>query len=200
MIPAFILAGGLSRRMGRDKALVPVDGVPMALRVAQVLLEGGCGPVRVVGSQPGLLELGIPVVLDHRSGGDSGSGIDIGIDADAAPTAAPPPGDRHPLYGVASALEAAGEGLALICPCDLVSLRPEHVAALLAVGGPCVAAAEGRVHPLLAVVRAEEAERAWELARAGAGAHALTGGLPRVELPAEALRDANRPDDLPGQG
>ena len=34
-----VLTGGKSRRMGRDKALVEVDGEPMALRVAHALVE-----------------------------------------------------------------------------------------------------------------------------------------------------------------
>ena len=38
---AIILCGGGSRRMGRDKALVEVGGVPMAGRVARAMVEAG---------------------------------------------------------------------------------------------------------------------------------------------------------------
>lgn len=173
MIPGFVLAGGRSSRMGRDKALLPLEGEPLALRVAAVLRAAGCAPVALVGRQTALWELGLPVVAE------------------------PETGDRHPLLGLAAALASLPGGLCLVCPCDLVGLRPEHVRALLARGGPCVARTGGRIHPLLAVLDAAEAPRAAALASSGAGAHALTGGLEPVDLPPEALHDANRPEDLP---
>ena len=37
----YVLAGGRSSRMGRDKALIPVDGVPLAARIADVLAAAG---------------------------------------------------------------------------------------------------------------------------------------------------------------
>src|SRR6476659_4382687 len=46
---AVILTGGASRRMGRDKALLPVAGVPMAVRVAYALRAAGADDVACVG-------------------------------------------------------------------------------------------------------------------------------------------------------
>ena len=40
-----MLIGGLSRRMGRPKALIDVDGLPAALVVGQRLIDGGCRDV-----------------------------------------------------------------------------------------------------------------------------------------------------------
>lgn len=179
MIPGYVLGGGASRRMGRDKARVLLDGVPLAIRQVHTLLQGGCASATLVGRDPGLRALGVPLLLEP------------GFEAD-------PPPDRphHPLHGVAAALAHAGAGRVIIAPVDLVGLRPEHVSALLARGAPCVARADGHVHPLLAVISASEAARAAALAAEGGAAFGLTGHLPPVDLPADALRDANRPEDL----
>jgi molybdopterin-guanine dinucleotide biosynthesis protein A len=64
-----VLAGGASRRMGRTKALVPIDGVPMAARVAAALRAGGCSPVVLVGGDERELDvLGMPIVADLHPG------------------------------------------------------------------------------------------------------------------------------------
>jgi molybdopterin-guanine dinucleotide biosynthesis protein A len=44
-----VLVGGASRRMGRTKALIDVDGSPMVMRVATALGTAGCTPVRLIG-------------------------------------------------------------------------------------------------------------------------------------------------------
>lgn len=48
MIPAVVPAAGRSRRMGRPKLALPVDGRPMLDRVITALREGGAEPVLVV--------------------------------------------------------------------------------------------------------------------------------------------------------
>lgn len=47
-IAAVVLAAGASTRMGRNKLLLPVDGMPMARRAAQVAIDAGAAPVVVV--------------------------------------------------------------------------------------------------------------------------------------------------------
>ncbi len=51
---ALILAGGLSRRMGRDKALVVVEGLPILTRVAGVARDalGATAPVKIMTPWP----------------------------------------------------------------------------------------------------------------------------------------------------
>jgi molybdopterin-guanine dinucleotide biosynthesis protein A len=41
-VEAVLLTGGSSRRMGRDKATLPVGGLPMACRIAGALSGAGC--------------------------------------------------------------------------------------------------------------------------------------------------------------
>jgi len=83
-----ILAGGRSRRMGADKALVPIGGVPMIERVAaalQVVLD----EMVIVGRDESLA--GIPAIPDLR------------------------PRPRGPLAGLATALHhAAGRPVLLV--------------------------------------------------------------------------------------
>ncbi len=97
----FILAGGLSRRFGADKALHPVDGRALALRIADVLRGAGLEPW-LVSREP--RPLGLPEVLE-------------------------PEGPRHPLWGVAAALGEGDD--VFVSPCDVVDVTVEQVRALL---------------------------------------------------------------------
>lgn len=174
--PGLVLAGGASRRMGQDKALMPISGEAMAPRMARRLAEAGCTPVCLVGRQVGLHGLGWPVVEEDE----------------AAP--------RHPLSGVASGLRwaaALGSPLALVVPCDLLFVEVEDLAALLYAGAATVAVAAGSTQPLVALLPTAWADRAGQLASAGASAHALVAGLPRLVLPDRVALNANRPEDLP---
>lgn len=47
MYPALILAGGASKRMGKNKATMIVEGDPMIVRVAHALRDAGCGLILV---------------------------------------------------------------------------------------------------------------------------------------------------------
>jgi molybdopterin-guanine dinucleotide biosynthesis protein A len=61
-----ILAGGFSRRLGRDKVTLPLGGKPLALRVHQALapLVAGCW---LITNQPlAHLALGLPLLTDLR--------------------------------------------------------------------------------------------------------------------------------------
>ena len=49
---ALLFAGGRSKRMGRDKALLEVDGIPCIARVVAALVEAGCEPIRIAVAQP----------------------------------------------------------------------------------------------------------------------------------------------------
>ena len=61
----FVVAGGASRRMGRDKALLPWEGATL-LDHALARLRRVCGEVRILcGPQPRYAERGVPIVLDQ---------------------------------------------------------------------------------------------------------------------------------------
>lgn len=78
-IPGFILAGGHSRRMGRDKALLPVGGRPLIAHIASVLRQV-CAEVAVIDRSPSRYRfLGLPVITDRRPGFGPLSGLHAGL-------------------------------------------------------------------------------------------------------------------------
>jgi molybdopterin-guanine dinucleotide biosynthesis protein A len=106
-----ILAGGLSRRFGADKAVHPVGGELLALRLARVLRAAGLDPWLVAREPRGI---GLPELLE-------------------------PEGPRHPLWGIAAALGEGDD--VFVTPCDLAELDVRQVTELLdaraiAVGQP----------------------------------------------------------------
>lgn len=77
-----VLAGGASRRMGRAKATVRIDGVTMLDRVIAALRDGGCAEVLVVGGDPAWVE-GRPAgwVPDETPGAGPLAGLETGFAA-----------------------------------------------------------------------------------------------------------------------
>ena len=158
--------------MGRDKAAMPLsDGVPMALRLATLMAEAGCAPVVLSRRAPDAPDLGLPLIVD-------------------------PPGPRHPLAGLVSALRSLGEERVLFAPCDLVALDLESLRLLLDHPRACAAWADGRGQPLLCVLHRALLPPIEALWRSGAPARMLLPLVDRVEVQAHALRNANTLADL----
>ena len=175
-----VLAGGGSRRMGRDKSLVAVDGQPMAARVAASLADAGCAPVVVVGGDATRLRsLGLAVIDDRWPG-------------------------EGPLGAIITVLRHTSMPTVVVA-CDLPWLDPATIMALLPrlPMGPApdvTVATTGRDEPLCAC---------WMPTALGVlerqfsdGERAVHRVLPalevlRVPVAAAALRNVNSPDDLP---
>jgi len=98
-VAGFILAGGESSRMGRDKALLELDGAPLVVRTAR-LVEAVVGPPTIVGEGGPYRELGLRVLADDW------------------PSAGP-------LGGIATALAGSEAPWNLIVACDLPHLTRE---------------------------------------------------------------------------
>lgn len=90
----FVLAGGRSSRMGRDKALIEVAGRPLVEHAIEILRGAGLEP-RIAGAQGNLTRFA-SVVADVQ--GDSGLG---------------------PLAGICAALAACESRFAVFLPVDL---------------------------------------------------------------------------------
>lgn len=110
-------------------------------------------------------------------------------------------GERHPLRGVLTALDDAGEDVVVV-PCDTPRLTIDDVKTLVK-AGPCVAAPSddpSAIHPLVGVVPLSLRE-AVEAAIAGsASARSVMRGLRVVVLPTERLFDRNTPADCGDTG
>lgn len=182
-----VLCGGASRRMGRDKSLVEVDGVAMARRVADALVAGGCTAVLAVGGDAdALAALGLTPVPDRWPG-------------------------EGPLGGLATALAAASDAeadLLVLAPCDLV--HPDRMATdelgRALVADPALVAV-----PVAVGDRVQWLPSAWRATPgvAAAVADLVAGGARRLDavaavVPHRALAvapdqvaDADTPADLP---
>src|ERR1700691_20244 len=98
-IAGFILAGGASSRMGRDKALLELGGVALIVRTAR-LVESVVGSATVVGDSAAFRSLGLRTIADDWPG-------------------------AGPLGGIATALRASAALWSLVVACDLPYLtRP----------------------------------------------------------------------------
>jgi molybdopterin-guanine dinucleotide biosynthesis protein A len=128
-VTGVVLAGGDSHRMGRDKALLEVDGAPLVRHVIEAL-RPVCVDVLVVTKAP----------LRYAS-------LGVRIVADADPR-------RAALVGICTGLRAVLTPLAFVAACDLPHLATDAVAwmASLAPGYDAVVPwAAGRWHPLHSV-------------------------------------------------
>jgi molybdopterin-guanine dinucleotide biosynthesis protein A len=70
----FVLAGGGSTRMGRNKALLPFRGMTLVEHVAGIVREAA-GSVTLIGDPVQLGHLGLPVVADKLPASGPASGI-----------------------------------------------------------------------------------------------------------------------------
>ena len=142
---ALLLAGGRSSRMGRDKALLEVDGEACISRVAMALAEAGREPIRIAVAGPEDIER-------------YGAVIDTTIQVEWVLDAEPHSG---PIEALIEAFEdplVVGETLQL-APVDVPWVNSALFAGLEGALGPsdCLAMPSDGLwaHPLLALVRPE---------------------------------------------
>lgn len=84
-VHGFVLAGGKSSRMGRDKALLKVSGEPM-LKIAVDKLRTFCASVSIVGDREDLLAFG-RVVRGERKNSGPAAGIEAALKSSRQPWA-----------------------------------------------------------------------------------------------------------------
>jgi molybdopterin-guanine dinucleotide biosynthesis protein A len=100
-VAAFILAGGASSRMGRDKSLLDFGGVPLVVHTAR-LIEPLVASVTVIGAPRRYATTGLHAIADQDTAEQESNGI-----------------RRGPLAGIATALASTRLPWNLIIACDL---------------------------------------------------------------------------------
>lgn len=170
-----VLCGGASSRMGADKATLLFDGLPMARRVADVLIAAGCSPVVTVGGEAAALRrLGLDNVVDEFPG-------------------------EGPLGGVLTALSVGAP--VVVVACDLPRLGVATVTSLI--GGldqhDAAIAHSDRHEPLCAIwsQRAVALLRSQFMAGERAMHRAIAGlDIAWIAVPVADLGNINTPADL----
>lgn len=176
---AVVLAGGRSRRMGRDKADLPWAGTTMLGAVLGVVAAAVDGPLVVVG--PAARPRPLPALPAATA-------------ARVRPVA-DPVADRGPLQGLATGLRAAadaGARRAFVASVDLPRLHPDYVRVVLGLldEGHEVALPllHGHRQPLAAAYATALGDRAAALLAAGARRPGELFAASRVrEVTADAL-------------
>ena len=181
-VTAAILVGGKSRRMGTDKALLEVEGVALARRVADVAAPL-CERVLICGSREDLGGLGYEVIPDLNEG-------------------------AGPLAGLQAALVAAETDWVLLLACDLPGFDSGLLEALLdrlgeaeATGADAIAARSERgPEPLIALYHRRVAgEVSDRLERGERAAHRLLQSLTVLWQEVgddRSVANLNSPEDL----
>lgn len=174
----FVLVGGQSSRMGRDKALLPLNGSTL-VEVLAALLKGAAKSVTLIGPPDRYESLGFPVVADSME-------------------------HCGPLGGVYTALSITRADWNLIVACDMPGLTADFIENLLltaeASEADCVVPEGTRgVEPLCAVYhRRCRIHAASAIADKNLKMHDFVSSLHAVKLPVSDFRplmNANTPEE-----
>ena len=168
----YILVGGKSSRFGRDKALLEIDGQPLALRTAD-RMRPAVESVTLVGSPEKYGPLGLPIIPDAVT-------------------------DFGPLGGLLAALEDSDEDWNLIAACDMPFVTTDLLRFLVERAGDCDGDVllpydnEGRPEPLCAAYRSSAASTIRRAVKSGI--HKVMRGLEGLNLAALTPADYARVD------
>ena len=126
----FVLTGGRSSRMGRDKALLPIEGSVLVERTAE-RVRAAAGSVTLIGAPERYAKLGLAVAADLVE-------------------------DCGPIGGLFTALKSTRADWNLLVACDMPGLTAEFLGELLDAarqrGCTClVPQTDSGLHPLCAV-------------------------------------------------
>lgn len=176
----YVLAGGRSSRMGRDKALLPYHGEVLVQHIAKAV-AAAAGSAVLVGDPAVYGSLGYPVIPDLYPG-------------------------EGPLGGIITALSHTNADWNLVTACDMPALSSDFLGVILAaaeqLGEKAVVPVGpgGKPEPLCGVYhRGALATLDRVFARGGRKIMAALDSLPAALLPvsgSDAFQNLNTPEDL----
>lgn len=154
---AVVLAGGDSRRMGRDKSLLPIAGKPMIAHIVD-RLRGLFDDIVIGGGSPSDYDfLGLEVVPDRAAG-------------------------QGPLMGIASALDRTKNDLNFVIACDIPDFKLGFISRLATRAEGFDAAlpinARGELEPVFAYYRKSVIEPARAIL--ASGSRSILDLLPQI--------------------
>lgn len=185
-IPIAILAGGKSRRMGRDKAFVELAGTPMIRWIITAVAQCANMALIISNETEKYSHLGLPVYPDVIPG-------------------------MGPLSGLHTAFAVTGADRVMIAPCDSPLVSPDAIKLILNYPDDGAEAVipfiDGREQGMLAVYAKSGIERFGErIASASIMFDEFRVGLNRIFIGEDELRkvdpglltflNVNRPEDL----
>ncbi len=140
-VGAYLLAGGASVRMGRDKARLEIDGEAVVQRLSRALARVVCKVTLVAKRDQGFEDLGLPLLYDDTE-------------------------ERGLVHGLRAALVAPGPEWRFICACDMPHVGAQALARLwgaariLGAPGSCFQCRDRQVpEPLPSLWRADVGAR-----------------------------------------
>ena len=205
---ACLLSGGESRRMGRDKALLPHPAGDCWLEQSLRRLATLELPIAVFSRHPLHRKLTeqLAGVLDRE--GSAASGIPRPRTASLTAITEPPPWEG-PLLALQRLMELFPEERLLLCPVDMPALTTGVLCQLLEAAAKAPTAIHlahdgERLQPLLGIYPSDAGRRASLTAAIASGERRLqnwlgTEGCRAVELDPRALQNINRPEQLAGR-
>ena len=197
MRTGIILCGGRSRRFGKDKALLTIDGVPMVRRMA--------GRISQVVDE---------IIIAARDSAQRESLAAVSAIPDGAEVVCDPVRGYGPVAGILAGLSASKSGYSICLACDLPYVNPDVVDALFGCAEERDSDAaipkhpDGRIEPLHAVYGRSMADACRDAV--GKKEHTIRGAISLLDnvlfVPVESLRrfdpdlrtflNVNYPEDL----
>lgn len=138
-VTGIVLAGGASRRMGRNKALLPIEGMSLIERTVQALGKVSGRVILSTNAPDSYPFLGLECVPDLYVG-------------------------QGPMAGLHAALKSSKSTWNVVAACDMPHIHERFLRGLLDLANKqhtadaVIPVVDGRMHPLLAAYRKETAE------------------------------------------